>query len=165
MSASHEVVYLIAAVSLGGSINAAKRSLGAKEGCQDMNVATVPVVWLGALYVAFTIKHLLADFIFQTNWMAQGKTQAQGWLAPLAAHAGIHALLTLLLALALLPSLWWLGLVDFVVHTIIDRGKALATRGLGLHETDNAWWWLLGLDQALHALTHFSFVLALLLAR
>jgi hypothetical protein len=126
---------------------------------------TVSVVWLGALYVAFVIKQFLADFLLQTNWMACGKAQSRGWLAPLATHAGVHAALTLLLMLALLPSLWWLGLVDFVVHTVIDRGKALATRGLGLTEKDNAWWWLLGLDQALHQLTHFSFVLALLLAR
>jgi hypothetical protein len=65
--------------------------------------------------------------------------------------------------LALRPSLWWLGPVDFVIHGVIDRGKALATRGLGLTETDNAWWWLVGLDQALHELTHFSFILTLLL--
>jgi hypothetical protein len=126
---------------------------------------TVSVIWLGALYVAFVIKQFLADFLLQTSWMACGKAQSRGWLAPLATHAGVHGMLTLLLMLALLPSLWWLGLVDFVVHTVIDRGKALATRGLGLTETDNAWWWLLGLDQALHQLTHFAFVLALLLAR
>jgi hypothetical protein len=130
-----------------------------------MNMITVSVFWLGALYVAFVIKHFLADFLLQTSWMAHGKAESQGWLAPLATHAGIHGALTLLLMLALLPSLWWLGLVDFAVHTVIDRCKALATRGLGLTETDDAWWWLMGLDQALHQLTHFSFVLALLLAQ
>jgi hypothetical protein len=130
-----------------------------------MNMITVSVVWLGALYVAFVIKHFLADFLLQTSWMACGKAQSQGWLAPLATHASIHGVLTLLLMLALLPSLWWLGLVDFAVHIVVDRGKALATRGLGLTEKDNAWWWLLGLDQAMHQLTHFSFILALLVAR
>jgi hypothetical protein len=130
-----------------------------------MNMITVSVIWLSALYVAFVIKHFLADFLFQTSWMARGKADSQGWLAPLAIHASVHGVLTLLLMLALLPSLWWLGLVDFAVHTIIDRGKASATRGLGLTEKDDAWWWLVGLDQALHELTHFSFILAVLLAR
>lgn len=128
-----------------------------------MNTITISVGWLATLYVLFVIKHFLADFLFQTGWMARGKAQSEAWLAPLAKHAGIHGALTLLLMLALQPSLWWLGPVDFVIHGVIDRGKALATRGLGLTETDNAWWWLVGLDQALHELTHFSFILTLLL--
>jgi hypothetical protein len=128
-----------------------------------MNTITISVGWLATLYVLFVIKHFLADFVFQTGWMARGKAQSEAWLAPLANHAGVHGALTLLLMLALRPSLWWLGPVDFVIHGVIDRGKALATRGLGLTETDNAWWWLVGFDQALHELTHFSFILTLLL--
>ena len=123
---------------------------------------TISVVWLVVLYVMFVVKHVLADFLFQTSWMATGKARSQGWLVPLATHAGIHAALTLLLMLVLLPSLWWLCLVDFAVHSIVDRGKTLATRGFGLTEKDSAWWWLMGIDQALHELTHFAFVIALL---
>ncbi len=130
-----------------------------------MSTIAIPVIWFVSLYVAFVIKHLLADFIFQTGWMALGKSQSQGWVAPLAAHSGIHAVLTFLIALAVQPSLWWLGPVDFVVHSLIDRGKGWATQSLDVTEKDNAWWWLLGLDQALHQLTHFSFILVLLLAR
>jgi hypothetical protein len=130
-----------------------------------MNAITVSVIWLAALYLAFVIKHFGADFLFQTSWMANGKEQSQGWLAPLATHAGIHGALTLVMMLALQPSLWWLGPVDFVIHGVIDRAKGLATRGFGLTQKDARWWWLLGLDQALHALTHFSYILALLLAR
>jgi Protein of unknown function (DUF3307) len=129
-----------------------------------MNVITVSVVWLSALYIAFTVKHFAADFLFQTNWMASGKEQKQGWLLPLSTHAGIHGALTLALMLSLQPSLWWLGPVDFVVHGVIDRGKGLATRNLGLTLKDAGWWWLLGLDQALHALTHFSYIAALLVS-
>lgn len=129
-----------------------------------MNTITVSVVWLSEVYAAFVIKHLLGDFLFQTGWMAGGKAKAHGWMAPLALHAGIHGVLTSALMLALRPSLFWLGLVDLVVHGVIDRGKALATRGLGLTEKDNPWWWLIGLDQALHQVTHFCFILVLLLA-
>jgi len=130
-----------------------------------MNAITVSVIWLAALYLAFVIKHFAADFLFQTNWMAIGKEQSRGWLAPLATHAGIHGALTLVLMLTLQPSLWWLGPIDFVIHGVIDRLKGLATRRFGLTQKDARWWWLLGLDQALHALTHFSYILALLLAR
>jgi Protein of unknown function (DUF3307) len=132
------------------------------RGKVGQSMITISVIWLGALYVMFVIKHFLADFLFQTGWMAIGKAQERGWVVPLATHAGIHAALTLLLMLALLPSLWWLALVDFAVHSVVDRGKAMATRHFGLTEKDNAWWWLMGLDQALHELTHFAFVIALL---
>jgi hypothetical protein len=128
-----------------------------------VNTITISATSLGALYVAFVIKHFVADFLLQTSWMVAGKEQCRGWLTPLAAHAGIHAALTLLLMLVLQPSLWWLSLVDFIVHGATDYGKATATRKLGLTDKDNARWWLLGLDQAVHDLTHFSFILALLL--
>jgi hypothetical protein len=130
-----------------------------------MQFVTLPVTWICLLYIAFVIKHFLADFLFQTGWMALGKGTQHGWLKPLAVHAGIHAAMTLLLALFFLPALWWLCLVDFVVHGFIDRCKALATRRLGLTEKDSATWWLLGLDQALHQLTHFGFIVAMVLAR
>ena len=54
-------------------------------------------------------KHYGADFVGQTEWMARGKERVSGWAAPLAAHAGLHALGTLCIALLFKPSLWWLG--------------------------------------------------------
>ena len=123
---------------------------------------SVSVLWLGMVITAFLIKHLLADFVFQTNWMVFGKEQIHDWLAPLCAHAAVHGAMTFVLMLALLPSLWWLGLVDFAIHGIIDRSKALTTRAFGLSLKDSRWWWMLGLDQTLHHLTHLVYVLALL---
>ena len=40
---------------------------------------------LGALllaFVLFQIKHLLADFALQTEWMAPGKNGVNGWTGP-----------------------------------------------------------------------------------
>jgi hypothetical protein len=130
-----------------------------------MATIAISTIGLATLYVSFVIKHFLGDFLFQTAWMAYGKEQRENWLSPLAAHAGIHGALTLLLTLAFLPSLWWLGPVDFVIHGLIDRSKALVTRWRGLTLKDKGWWWLIGLDQALHGLTHFSYILALLIER
>ena len=129
-----------------------------------MNTITVSLVWLGVLYAAFVVKQFIGDSLLQTTWMALGKAQKSGWLLPLVIHAGIHGVLTLALMLALRPSLWWLGPLDFVIHAILDYGKASATRRLGLTDKDVGWWWLLGLDQRLHEVTHFAFVLAILAA-
>ncbi|WP_457108560.1 DUF3307 domain-containing protein [Methylobacterium sp. P5_C11] len=122
----------------------------------------VPVGAFALLVFAFEVKHLAADFFFQTNWMAQGKQRPSGWLAPLCAHTGLHGLGTLLIALAVQPALWWLALVDFAIHTAIDRGKALAGQRMRLPPTDARFWWLVGIDQFLHQVTHLG--LAVMLA-
>jgi hypothetical protein len=128
-----------------------------------MTSATLPVALFSLLYVIFVIKHFLADFLFQTGWMAIGKGQKREWVKPLVIHSGIHALMTLAIALVFLPALWWLCLVDFVVHGCIDRAKGYTTRRLGVTEKDSVSWWLLGIDQAAHQLTHYCFIVALVL--
>ncbi|WP_198646867.1 DUF3307 domain-containing protein [Pannonibacter carbonis] len=121
----------------------------------------VPVGLLSALFLAFLAKHFLADFLLQTYWMAAGKEKARHWLVPLSVHAGIHAVLTGLVCLWFAPWLVWLALVDFAVHFCIDRGKAGAVRAIGATPARASFWWLLGLDQSLHHLTHFGFSLLL----
>ena len=122
----------------------------------------ISTAWIAAAFVAFVAKHFLADFLFQTDWMATGKDRRQGWLMPLAAHAGTHGAMTAALFLAVAPPLAWLGLVDAVVHGIIDRSKSVAARGKDLTPRQTAFWWLFGADQTLHHLTHVG--LAILLA-
>jgi hypothetical protein len=109
----------------------------------------------------FGVKQLLADFVLQTGWMACGKGRAEGWVAPLLVHSGIHGVGTTLVALIAAPSLWWLGLADFVIHAIIDRTKAAWCQGR--FRTDQpGFWWAFGVDQEAHALTHL--VLAVIMA-
>ncbi|NBN79945.1 DUF3307 domain-containing protein [Microvirga tunisiensis] len=117
--------------------------------------------WLGLVVLAFLAKHFIADFLFQTHWMAMGKEGRDHWILPLAAHAGIHAALTALLASAIAPSCLWLAAVDFVVHFAIDRSKAALVRVTGATPQRAGFWWLLGLDQTLHHLTHFAFILVM----
>jgi hypothetical protein len=59
------------------------------------------------------------------------------------------------------PDLFWLGAVDFVIHCAIDRAKAEVVRRSGATPVKASFWWLLGLDQTLHHLTHFGFILVL----
>ena len=118
---------------------------------------------LAGLLAAFTLKHALADFVLQTTWMARGKEARAGWVAPLLAHATVHAGMTLAIALAVAPGAWWLSLVDLVVHATLDRAKAFVTLRVRWCPDQPQFWWLLGVDQALHQLTHIALALALVL--
>lgn len=122
----------------------------------------ISTAWITAASVAFLAKHFLADFLFQTDWMATGKDRSESWLPPLAAHAGLHGVMTAALFLVVSPSLVWLGLADALIHGTIDRLKSLATQRAKVTPRQTTFWWLFGADQTLHHLTHVG--LAILLA-
>lgn len=109
---------------------------------------------LYSLLFALTLKHFLGDFVFQTRWMARGKERTKGWFVPLCAHAGCHAVLTLGIALWIAPRLWWIALMEFVIHAAIDRGKSLISLRAKLTIEKPAFWWLFGFDQFLHQVTN-----------
>jgi hypothetical protein len=118
--------------------------------------SSVPVGALAALMLALAIKHVAADFLFQTDGMARGKDRVRGWAAPLLTHCAIHGVLTTLLVLAIAPKLWFLGPIDFLLHLTIDRAKGASTVAFAI-TPDNRWFWsLIGTDQALHHLTNFA---------
>lgn len=120
---------------------------------------TIDLSTLVPVYVAFAVKHLLADYVLQMSWMAKGKARGQSWLQPLLAHAGVHAALTLSIALVLAPSLWWLGALDLLIHATIDRIKGRTT--VGWTTGEQRFWTAFGLDQMAHELTHFAFAVAI----
>lgn len=136
---------------------------------------TTTALWL---LVAFQLKHFLADYPLQGWPYAQfmlGKFRDtawplnRGWILPLLAHAGVHAVLTAALCAAVgRPELMWLGLLDLAVHFTMDRVKAgprLLGRWKPIHPrnvdvalpwqwAENAFfWWSLGFDQMVHHLT------------
>ena len=121
----------------------------------------ISTAWIAATSVAFLIKHFLADFLLQTDWMAAGKDRPKGWLLPLSAHAGVHGAMTAALFLAVAPPLIWLGLADMLIHGAIDRLKSISTRRKALTPRQTAFWWLFGLDQSLHHLTHIGLAIVL----
>lgn len=121
------------------------------------------VVVLTVLGMVFGTKHVLADFILQTTWMARGKERPSGWVPPLLAHAACHAVLTLAITLVALPRLWWLSLIDLAVHLAIDRSKTLLAQRSGWSPDQPQFWWLLGFDQYLHQITNLWLAAALLL--
>ena len=116
------------------------------------------------LYLAFRAKQVICDFFLQTSWMAsvKGSPFNMGGAKALGLHAGIHAVATLLLMLIFAPDLWWLAAVDFVVHAVIDKVKGAITNRFGWTYKDNPYWWAFGIDQEMHNLTHFAYVLIIL---
>ncbi len=111
------------------------------------------------LYIVFRLKHFMCDFMLQTDWMAltKGKPGREGYQA-LFSHTLIHALGTLIIMLVFAPNLWWLSLVDFVIHSIVDRLKGIATLKNGWQTKDTMFWWAFGADQELHNFTHIAYV-------
>jgi hypothetical protein len=123
--------------------------------------------WTGSVAVAplatwmllLTVKHVIADFLLQTAWIAKGKDAREGWLVPLTVHCLIHFAIALALIGSLAPRFWWLALLDFVIHFAIDRTKGFTVSRLGLTPEQSPFWWAIGIDQALHHLTDFAWAL------
>ena len=107
------------------------------------------------LLILFQIKHFLADFPLQVNYMIFYKTKP-GWdfFIPLFFHSLVHSLFTLVITLIFAPSVWWLFLVDLAIHFTMDRVKSSPTL-LGRFNdiTKGPFWWCLGFDQMVHHLT------------
>src|SRR5687768_15451194 len=78
--------------------------------------------WLLLLYICFRLKQFTCDFLLQTDWMAlnKGRPGWEGYKA-LLTHSFLHGIGTTIIVLIFLPSWWWLGLVDFAVHSAVDR--------------------------------------------
>jgi len=104
------------------------------------------------------VKHFIVDFPLQKpyQWMNKGKYGHAGGLL----HAGLHGVGTAL-------CMWWyapllcliLGFVDALVHYHIDWAKMNINKKYGWDANKHEeFWWLLGLDQLLHALTYIALV-------
>ena len=121
---------------------------------------SVPFGPFCALLLAMTLKHFVADFLLQTNWMARGKERSHGWAAPLALHVACHTVLTLAIVVVVSPRLWWLAVAEFFVHAAIDRAKSIVSQRAKLNTGMASFWWLLGFDQFLHQITNIALAAA-----
>jgi Protein of unknown function (DUF3307) len=116
------------------------------------NTAFVPLFWL-------FVKHFICDFPLQANpWLYRNK----GTYLHLGgiAHAGIHALGTLLVLAPFVGSLSiMLAAVDMLVHYHIDWAKMNISKRYDLQPNNSERFWiLLGFDQLLHHLTYFMII-------
>jgi hypothetical protein len=104
-------------------------------------------------------KHFIVDFPLQTKfqWSNKGTYGHPGGLL----HSGLHGVATSLIFLALInwPTAVIAGAVDLFVHYHIDWAKMNLNARLGYGPTTHEqFWWLLGLDQYLHALTYVGLI-------
>ncbi|MEM1347712.1 MAG: DUF3307 domain-containing protein [Myxococcota bacterium] len=118
-----------------------------------------PLILTFALFVAFQLKHFLADFVLQNAYMLGKTADDLSFVGPLATHCAVHASLTLAIALHIDPAMWWLAPLDFGVHFTMDRIKA-SPRYLGRFDDPGTkpYWWAFGFDQMVHHLTHVSLI-------
>jgi hypothetical protein len=91
--------------------------------------------------------------------MVKGKAKVDDWFEPLFAHAGVHAIGTLLIVGHFSYSLAWkLALADLILHFIVDRIKASPDL-LGSFKIDDKMFWIaLGWDQMLHHMINYFFI-------
>lgn len=119
------------------------------------------------MLVTFQLKHLIGDYILQTGWMVRGKTEAgPGYVFPLAVHVFIHAATTFIIVMIINPALWYLALLDFGVHFVMDRIKS-SPHLLGRYTDMNkqSYWIPFGVDQMVHHLTHYFIIWQLFIHR
>ena len=103
-------------------------------------------------------KHFLVDFPLQTKFQYSNKGtygHPGGIL-----HASLHGLGTFICIYWYAPiAAIYLALADMFVHYHIDWAKMNLNSKLGWSPTTHEqFWWLLGLDQYLHAVTYVVFV-------
>lgn len=113
------------------------------------------------LLLIFQVKHFLADYPLQTTWMLGKFKPDWSFFWPLTLHCLVHAWFTAVIVTAIDPTKWWLAVVDFVIHFVMDRIKA-GPKYLGRYNVkEKKFWWSLGLDQSVHHLTHYFIIWSL----
>ena len=114
------------------------------------------------LLLALFTKHFVVDFPLQWEyqWRNKGRYGHPGGLI----HAGLHGIGTYL---CFIFCCYWIGIdlavffavCDAVIHYHIDWAKMKVNARFGWQPESSAkFWWLLGLDQYLHALTYITMI-------
>ena len=115
------------------------------------------------IFLLFT-KHLIVDFPLQfpRHYLNKGKYMHLGGIE----HAVLHGAGTALVVIWFAPPevTLMISLVDALIHYHVDWAKMNLNAKLGYGPTTSEkFWWLLGLDQWLHAVTYIGLVAWLVL--
>lgn len=76
-------------------------------------------------------------------------------------HYGAHGIATFLVALFFVGPITALiaGVFDWIAHWHIDYAKSNTMMRFEINSTNQAYWWMLTLDQMLHYLTYYLIIL------
>lgn len=125
----------------------------------DLDATTVLV-----LVFLLQVKHLVADFFLQNEYMLSGRDRyLHGGRA---LHVALHIVGTVLVLVAVGTPIFAtlvVAIVEFVLHYHIDWGKSALNHRRGLTPSDPVYWRALGVDQALHHATYIAIAGALLI--
>jgi hypothetical protein len=139
-----------------------------------MAISFIVITAYFILSIAFQIKHFVADYPLQNEYMLGKFKGGLDWIKPLAAHCAVHGAMTFFILLLLchwlsFPMILFLTVLDMGIHFVMDRIKA-SPNLLGVFKPltketyptasedekrhNKYFWWSLGLDQGIHHLTH-----------
>jgi hypothetical protein len=135
------------------------------------------------LLIVYQLKHFIADYPLQGQYMLGKFKGGFDWILPLMAHSGVHAVMTYIITLFVKPELAvTLALVDGIIHFIMDRIKASpdllgkyknftkkefeteilpdinSNKSKEKIKSNVYFWWSLGFDQMVHHLTHYLII-------
>lgn len=116
------------------------------------------------LYLAFRVKQLVCDFFLSYLTVTKDLPFSQGGVKALSLHAGIHASFTLLVVIVLAAQFWWLAIVDFLIHFLIDKCKAVIVHKMQWTYKDSLYWAAFGIDQEAHNLTHLAYIILIVIS-
>ena len=93
----------------------------------------MPIDSASGLFLTLVMGHCLGDFAFQSDRMAvekcAGCDKTLPWYWWLGAHAGIHGFLV-----TMITGQPWLGLAEWVIHSLIDISKCRRYYGLAMDQ-------------------------------
>jgi hypothetical protein len=127
---------------------------------------TLPLSPTDTLLVALAylaVKHMIADFVLQTQyqWANKGRYGHPGGLL----HAAIHVALSAPVLLILPPATLNYGLAvlgaEYLAHYHCDWAKERLVKARGWTFQHDAFWRAMGTDQLVHGLTYIAMVRAL----
>lgn len=111
------------------------------------------------LFFLLLVKHAIADLCLQGYIKGQGKSyyfDKKLWL-----HSLHHGIGTALVVCPWVPNFevaCAFGLLDMIFHWQIDYSKTWCVKKLNVDINSRGFWWIQGVDQALHYATYFLIV-------
>lgn len=109
------------------------------------------------LLLAFQVKHLVVDFLYQPTymWKNKGTFLHPGGLY----HAGLHGIVTCFILVAITPHWLVIAFGEMVAHYLIDYAKMniVAKHGWKCN-TDEKFWFALGIDQFAHQVCYLVMI-------
>lgn len=111
------------------------------------------------LFVALFTKHLIVDWLWQTDFEVANKGTF-GHIGGIQ-HSLKHAVATALVLLFFPITAKYVAIVmlgEFVVHYAIDWSKMNLNKKYGWTPKDKAFWYAIGVDQFAHYLTYAAIV-------